>query len=105
MLDSKLIPAASLASVAGAALDSGVIPGPRSGRPPDFVLLVLAHGLQGERLVGYFKTEVDLVAWRGKTGGPVQVGGYASREDPVLLDIVARFVAGEALPIKRRTAQ
>jgi len=74
-------------------------------RPAGFVLLVLAHGLQGERLVGYFKTEVDLTAWRDKTRGPVQVGGYASMEDPVLVDIVARFKAGEALPIRRRTAQ
>lgn len=79
---------------------------PRSAggsRPPDFVLLVLAYGLQGERIVGYFKQETDVRVLRGKTRGPIQVGGYASREDPVLVDIVKRFEAGSALPIKRKT--
>jgi hypothetical protein len=85
----------------GAALHPDVIPGPRGGRPPDFVLLILAYGLNGERIVGFFKNERETAALRGQTRGPMQVGGYASREDPVLLDIVRRFKAGEDLPIGR----
>jgi hypothetical protein len=77
------------------------MPEPLRDRPPGFVLLLLTHGLQGERIVGYFKEEAETVALKGKTRGPVQVGGYESMEDPVLLDIVQRFKAGENLPIRR----
>lgn len=79
------------------------------GRPPTFVITILMHNIDGQRKYVHVRNESRVgpamrAAWDGKLPKRSQILAHGSRDDPELLDYLARFAAGEALPIRRKAA-
>jgi hypothetical protein len=80
-----------------------------STRPPGFVLTILMHDSDGTRKYCQVGDESRAgvamrTAFDGRLPKRSQILAHDSREDLELTDYIARFAAGEALPITRRTA-